>query len=129
MRIASTLLGIVLFGALTAAAQNATVEAVQYPAWLERGGAAVPLTPGIALQSDDKLRTGGNARVQVRMGEGSTVKLGENAQFVIEKVESRGVFKAALSVLTGAFRFTTDTLRRSQKRDISIKVLNVTAGI
>jgi len=129
MRIASTLLGIALFGALTAAAQNATVEAVQYPAWLERGGAAVPLTPGIALQSEDKLRTGGNARVQVRMGEGSTVKLGENAQFVIEKVESRGVFKAALSVLTGAFRFTTDALRKTQRRDIAIKVQNVTAGI
>ncbi len=57
------------------------------------------------------------------------MKLGENAQFVIERVENRGVFRAALNVLTGAFRFTTDALRKGQARDISIKVKNVTAGI
>jgi FecR protein/SPOR domain len=130
MRIASTLLAVALMGAMAGAwAANATVEAVQYPAWLDRGGNTVPLTPGTILQGDDKLRTGGNARVQVRMDEGSTVKLGENAQFVIERVENRGVFRAALSVLTGAFRFTTLALRKSQQRDITIKVKNVTAGI
>jgi len=57
-------------------AQPAVVEAVQYPAWLERGGNAVPLTPGTALQSRDRLRTGANARVQLKLPEGSAVKLG-----------------------------------------------------
>ena len=99
-----------MLGALNAAAEKARVEAVQYPAWLERGGNAVPLTPGTRLEASDRLRTGANARVQLVMGEGSTVKLGENAQFVIERAEERGVFTAALSVLTGAFRFTTDAL-------------------
>lgn len=112
-----------------ALAETARVEAVQYPAWLERGGAAVPLTPGTRLQANDKLRTGAHARVQLQLGEGSAVRLGENAQFVIQKVEDRGIFHAALSVLTGAFRFTTDALRKSQRRDISIQVKNVTAGI
>jgi len=130
MKAASAVLAVALMGAMvSASAENATVEAVQYPAWLDRGGASVPLTPGTTLQAEDKLRTGGNARVQLRMGEGSTVKLGENTQFVIERVENRGVFRAALSVITGAFRFTTDALRKSQQRDISIKVRNVTAGI
>jgi hypothetical protein len=108
-------------------AQNARVEAVQYPAWLERGGRAVPLTPGIALQARDRLRTGAGARVQLRLGEGSTVKLGERAQFVVERAEDRGVFRAALSVIAGAFRFTGQALGR--KRDISIRVKNATAGI
>ncbi len=63
------------------------------------------------------------------MAEGSTVKLGENAQFVVERMENRGGFRAALSVLAGAFRFTTDVLRKSTQRDIAIKVKNVTAGI
>jgi FecR protein/SPOR domain len=103
-----------------AAAQGAVVEAVQYPAWLERGGAAVPLTPGTPLRANDQLRTGSNARVQLKMSEGSTVKLGENAKFIIDKTETRGVFTATLSVIAGAFRFTTDALR---------KVKNVTAGI
>lgn len=130
MRIATMFLGAALMAAtFTAAAEKARVEAVQYPAWLERGGNAVPLTPGTRLEASDKLRTGANARVQLLMGEGSTVKLGENAQFVIEKVEDRGVFRAALSVITGAFRFTTDALRKSQRREVEIRVKNVTAGI
>jgi hypothetical protein len=118
-----------LLGTHFALAAPAVVEAVQYPAWLERGGASVPLTPGTSLQAQDKLRTGANARVQLKMPEGSAVKLGENAQFVIERAEDRGVFRAALSVLAGAFRFTTDAARKATKRDVTIKVHNATAGI
>jgi len=130
MKTRTTLLALTLFAAASAAfAETATVEAVQYPAWLERGGNAVPLTPGTVLQGQDRLRTGGNARVQLRLGEGSTVKLGENAQFAIEKVEDRGIFRAALNVLTGAFRFTTDELARRRGRDVTIRVAHVTAGI
>ena len=112
-----------------ALAEPTKVEAVQYPVWLERGGNSVPLTPGTVILPSDRIRTGANARVQLKMGEGSTVKLGENAKLVIEKVEDRGIFRSALSVLDGAFRFTTDALRKSQKREIAIRVKNVTAGI
>lgn len=107
--------------------QAATVDAIQYPAWLERGGRLVPLAPGTALQANDGVRTGNNARVQLRLAEGSAVKLGENAQFVVERAEERGgAFRAALSVIAGAFRFTSAQVR---KRDIAIKVKNVTVGI
>lgn len=118
-----------LLGAGAALAQSAVVEAVQYPAWLERGGNAVPLTPGTRLEARDRLRTGANARVQLKMPEGSAVKLGENAQFVFDRSDDRGIFRATLSVIAGAFRFTTDAARKNQKRDVSIKVNNVTAGI
>ena len=107
--------------------QHARVEAVQYPAWLVRGGQAVPLSPGITLQAQDTVRTGDNARVQLRLSEGSTVKLGERARFQIERAQDRGVFEATLSMVAGAFRFTGQALGR--KRDISIKVRNATAGI
>jgi FecR-like protein/sporulation related protein len=112
----------------TVLAQPAVVDAVQYPAWLERGGRAVPLTPGTVLQASDELRTGNNARVQLKLAEGSAVKLGENARFTVERIEDRGVFRAALKVVTGAFRFTTDKLR-SRPREIAIRVNTVTAGI
>ena len=119
MKINKTLAAIALAIASGAAlAEPTRVEAVQYPAWLERGGNAVPLAPGTTLVASDRIRTGANARVQLRMGEGSTVKLGENARLVIEKIEDRGIFRSALSVLDGAFRFTTDALRKAQKRDI-----------
>ena len=117
-----------LLAAAAARGEVGTVEAVQYPAWLERGGASVPLSPGPRLQPKDQLRTGGNARVRVKLGEGSAVKLGENARFVIEVAEDRSVFRAGLAVLAGAFRFTTDALGKRQ-RDVSIQAKSVTVGI
>ena len=116
-------------GAGLACAQAVVVEAVQYPAWLERGGHSVPLTPGTALQANDQLRTGPNARAQLKLAEGSTVKLGERATFSIDTTDDRGIFRSALSVIAGAFRFTTDAVRKATKRDITIQVKNVTAGI
>jgi len=112
-----------------AAAQSVRVEAVQYPAWLERGGYSVPLVPGTPLHANDAVRTGGNARAVLRLAEGSIVKLGENARFRIEHVEQRGLFRAALDVLQGAFRFTTHAVAKHRKRDVTIKVASITAGI
>jgi hypothetical protein len=117
------------FVPLALAAPNAVVDAVQYPAWLERGGISVPLTPGVELQSADKLRTGANARVQLKLSEGSRVKLGENAQFAIDRIEGGSVLRAAMAVASGAFRFTTDPAAKGERRDVQIQVRNVTAGV
>lgn len=126
MTVLGTLLAMAAAGVF---AQAVKVEAVQYPAWLERGGQSVPLSPGVQLQSNDRLRTGNNARVRLRLAEGSTVKLGENARFVVERVQHKNVFTAALTVLAGAFRFTTEKILKAQKRDITIKARTITAGI
>jgi hypothetical protein len=113
------------------AASAGAIEAVQLPAWLDRGGLTVPVSPGIALQAGDTLRTGTGARLLLKLEEGSLVKLGENAKFVIERAQPKaGVFDAALSVVTGAFRFTTQALAKTTKRDVKIRVgQNATIGI
>ena len=129
MKNASWVLAVLLATAAAAFAQPVRVEAVQSPAWLERGGRTVPLAPNTTLQADDRVLTGGNARVRMRMAEGSAVRLGENARFTIERVEDRNVFRAALSVLAGAFRFTTDAALRGRARDVAIKVKHVSVGI
>ena len=126
---APALLAATLLLAAAAHSQPVVVEAVQYPAWLERGGNTVPLAPGLQLEARDTIRTGDNARVRLRLAEGSAVKLGEKAQFVIERAEDRGLFTAALSVVAGAFRFTTDALSRQRGRNVAVKVKNVTVGI
>lgn len=109
----------------------AVVEAVQMPAWVERGGLRFPLAPGMTLQSDDDLRTGANARLRLKLAEGSAVKLGENAQLKLANVQVRkdNVFASTMSVLAGAFRFTTDALAKARRREVSISVATVTAGI
>ena len=52
----------------------ATVEGVQLPAWVERGpnGVRQPLAPGAVLGSQDNVLTGPNARLLLRMADGST---------------------------------------------------------
>jgi len=107
------------------------VDGVQSPAWLDRGGLSVPVSPGIALQVGDVLRTGSGARLMLRLDEGSLVKLGENARFTIEKAQAKGgVYEAALNVAAGAFRFTTQAATKATERDVNIKLgPNATIGL
>ena len=108
----------------------AVVEGVQMPAWLERDGVRTPIQPGMLLQPGDVIHTGAGSRLMVRMSERSLVKLGENGHLRFTELSfSRELFRAALGVLEGAFRFTTDIAVKQRRREVSITVANVTAGI
>jgi hypothetical protein len=120
----------VLASGLANAQSAAVIDGVQMPAWVERDGRKVPVVPGMQLKAGDKLTTGAGSRLQVRLAEGSVVKLGENGSLQLKELEpSKTLFKAALGVLEGAFRFTTDLAAKSRRRDVSISVATVTAGI
>ena len=108
-----------------------TIAGVQMPAWVQRGGGRVPLLPGMQLRAGDQVATGAGARLLIKLAEGSVVKLGENAQMTFSEVApSADLFKAALNVLQGAFRFTTDVVSKVRtRREVSIRVSQVTAGI
>ena len=118
-----------------AAADQPLVEAVQSPAWVERAGGREPLAVGMPLNDNDRVVSGAAARVLLRMPEGSLVKLGENAQLALDRLGTRReregtVVTAALDVLRGAFRFTTQALTGFRgRRQIDIRVATVTAGI
>jgi hypothetical protein len=108
----------------------ATIEGVQMPAWVERGGRRMPIIPGMELRAGDQLVTGAGSRLLVKLGDGSLVKLGENGQLRFTELSpTRELFKAALNVLEGAFRFTTDIVAKNRKREVSIRAAQVTAGI
>ena len=117
---------------LASTAASVQVEAVQAPAWVERGERRLPLLPGQVLMNRDRVVTGQEARVLLRLSEGSAVKLGENASMRVDALGVRdgGVFTAALDVARGAFRFTTGVFGRFQnKRAVNVRVATVTAGI
>src|SRR3954463_2681602 len=108
----------------------ATIEGVQMPAWVERAGRRVPIIPGMELRAGDQLITGAGSRALVKLGDGSLVKLGENGNLGFAELSPTvEIFKAALNVLEGAFRFTTDLVAKSRKREVSIRAAQVTAGI
>lgn len=110
---------------------QATVDAVVAPAWLEHGGRIRPLAAGMVVASGDGIRTGAGSRAYLKLAEGSTVRLGENAKLVFysRSLKPRSVFKGALDVAAGAFRFTTDLLHKVKERELSIRVGTATAGI
>ena len=116
---------------LGAAAQvAATVEGVQTPAWVEREGKRTPLAPGMELKAGDQVTTGDGSRIVIKLAEGSLVKLGENGTLRFTELSTgREVFKAVINVLQGAFRFTTDVAQKARKREVSIGVSQVVAGI
>ena len=108
----------------------AVIEGVQMPAWRERDGKRAPLVPGMELRAGDRILSGKESRVVLRLAEGSVVKLGENGTLRLAELQpSRELFRAALEVLQGAFRFTTDIASKARKREVSVRVEQVTIGI
>ncbi len=125
------LLAVLLIASAQAHAQPAAViEGVQMPAWVERDGQRTPIQPGMVLRPGDVIHTGPGSRLMVRMSEKSLVKLGENGRLRFTEIStSKEIFKAVMGVLEGAFRFTTDLAVKNRRREVSIAVANVTAGI
>lgn len=115
------------------AEMDAQVQAVQMPAWLQRGDTTRPLRVGLSLQNGDRLITGTNARIYVRTADGSTVKLGEKASLTLEGMaqskQEETLFRAVLNVANGAFRFTTASIAKLTGRDVTVKVAGATVGI
>lgn len=135
MRFARNVLLAAVFSGLAVpalAASYAVVEAVQSPAWLERDGQRSPLVAGMTLGNRDRIETGPNARAIVQLADGSAVKVGEKAMVSLNALGRRdnNVFTAVVDVATGAFRLTTNALRKLQsQRAINVRVGTVTAGI
>ena len=111
----------------------AVVEGLQMPVWVKHQGVLGPLRVGMSLDPGDRLVTGDDARVRLRLAEGSLVKLGENAELVLSRFqppeEEGGAFSGFLEVLKGAFRYSTTILSRQHRRHLDIRVAGVTAGV
>ncbi len=114
------------------AVAQTVVESVQMPAWLDRGGELRPLAIGSEVKNGDTLRIGAAGRAYLKLGDGSTVKLGSGASLRYYSLSLRPQrhFRAALDVVAGAFRFTTAAVQRvGGDRDLNIRVGTITAGI
>ena len=113
-----------------------SVEGVVSPAWLERSdGSREPIGVGDAVDTGAHIATGPGARVLLRMGEGSALKLGAQAAFAVDQLEreTRGessLWRGALDVLRGAFRYTTTAVAAARaERELNVRVGSLVAGI
>lgn len=116
---------------LWAATPAASVGGVQLPAWVERVGVKQPLQPGMPLAGGDAVVSGESARVLLLLREGSRVRLGANARLDLKDLPSAksDMFSASLDLVRGAFRFTTDKIKKTLHRDVSVKIASLTIGI
>lgn len=113
---------------------GSTVTAVQSPAWVTKGDRTVPLAPGMQLADGDRLRTGAGGRVYIALPEHSTVKMGEQTELATSTMDMTqdqegSLFKGALHILKGVFRFTTSLIGRHRRRQVDIQVGVETIGI
>lgn len=108
---------------------QAAVDGVQMPAWVERNGMRTPLAQGQFLQNRDKLFTGADARLRVRLADGSAVGLGENTELHLNALGLRddSVFTGALELVQGVFRLTTGNSQ--EPRAINVRISTMTAGV
>ena len=115
------------------AAPDLLVEGVRLPAWVIRDGNRQPLALAATLKKNDQISTGNSARVLLRLGDGSMIKLGENANLEVSDLVQRPqdrFIAATLKVLEGAFRFTTGTsVKERTRREINVRFLTLTAGV
>ena len=116
-------------------AASAEVQAVQYPAWLERSGEKAPLSPGDSLRNGDTLLSGADSRILLGMSDGAQIKLGSGSRFLIEKlsIQTRAgstTVDAGFKLAVGFFRYSSSVLGKlSGKRNIDLHVQTATIGI
>ncbi|WP_291015117.1 FecR family protein [Hydrogenophaga sp.] len=132
------LLGATFASTTRAQAATAVVEAVQLPAWVERQGQRRPAQPGQQLSDSDKAVTAEGARMLLRLGDRSVIKLGERTEFQIEQLAARqrgtggpSELKATLRLITGVFRYATDYTSKAlgNRRELNLKMATATVGI
>lgn len=123
-------LALALVSSATLAAQI-QVNTLVMPAWLERGKLKKPLLAGAELENGDIIRTGLGARVYLQMTDGSVVKLGERTRMQVDGLTpQRGIQRASLDFLQGAFRVTSNhPVKSGDKPEVTIRINSITANI
>jgi hypothetical protein len=107
----------------------AVIEGLQAPAWIQRGNSVQALHVDTQLSGRDRIMTGTNGKVLIRLAEGSHVKIGSDANVAFIKLRTEKRFKGFLKIARGAFRFTTTALGVDKRRDMRIQVGVAVAGI
>ncbi|MBX9848514.1 MAG: SPOR domain-containing protein [Rhodocyclaceae bacterium] len=121
---------------LLANAATARVEAVQYPAWVERGTQGErreALQPGTQVRSPDTIVSG--ARMLLSLPDASTIRLGANSRLQVERLrsdkDSNGVsVDVGFKLTQGFFRYASNSLTKlTGKRKVDLTVATATIGI
>lgn len=103
------------------------VDAMHYPAWLVRDHRTLPLMPGTGLRQDDLIRTGEGGRVQLRLADGSRIRLGQQSRSLVQTLpaaDRAAEQLVSMRILRGVFHVIPDRSRLPFRIDLG----DVSAG-
>jgi hypothetical protein len=118
--------------ALAQAAIVGVVARVRAEATIVAGAALRPAEPGAAVMRGEVLRTGPDARLEVRLNDGTVLTLGESAalsvdDYAFDLVRRDGT--ARLRLIEGVFRFVTGRIGSLPRHDLAVQSPVATIGI
>ena len=99
---------------------------------LQRDGQTLRLKRGDKIKQEDRVVTGKDARLMVRMNEDSIITLGENTQMLFNSwsyKNNQADNHGHLELLDGVFRFVTGKITQQPNPDLSVKTPVATMGI
>lgn len=135
MRRSALLAGLAACAWAAAAAAAPRVEALQMPAWLERGGKAEPLAAGAELRSGDRLRTGAGGRVAVTDPGTAVLLVGAETELQLwlpDREPVPGVdrrYALLADVKRGAVRFSAPAARAGSSGGLLVQTRGLSAGL
>jgi len=108
------------------------VDRIQGAAFANHRDTSENLIKGTVVLSGDRIVTGHNARVLLKMKDGALITLGADTEFVINEYRYSRKDKqgsAALELVKGAFRAVTGAIGKLKERDFKVKTAAATIGI
>lgn len=109
-----------------------TVQQLQGGALVNRTTTSANLGKDSQVQAGDRIVTGRNTRVVLRMIDGSLLTLGENTEFAINDYRYSAQARqgtAHLELIRGVFRAVTGAIGKLPQRDFTVRTATATIGI
>lgn len=97
-----------------------------------QAGKTSTLYRGASVITGDRLHTGKNARLKLRMIDGAEITLGEHSEFIVREYEMRvteGVGVAALELTKGFFRAVTGRITKLRDNKFQVKTPLAVIGV
>jgi len=95
-------------------------------------GKTLRLYRGATIIVGDRLRTGKNGRLKLRMIDGTEITLGENSEFIVRAYElnaAAGIGRSALELTRGFFRAVTGKITKLRDNTFEVKTPLAIIGV
>jgi hypothetical protein len=94
------------------------------------GFLATPIQKGAVLREGDRLRTGSDGRVELRMADDAVVAVGPDSDFVVERYRSEAApGSIGLKLAQGAVRIATGLFSKQQPEGFRLQTPTATLGV